>query len=63
VNTRTPYPAKIQPTQHPPREERWGAVTRPGTRTRLHLSRQYRVRPAMADLIAALAGLGSAVDP
>ena len=35
---------------------------KPGTRAGLHLSRQYRVRPAIADLIAALAGLGSVVD-
>ena len=34
-------------------------VRKPGTGAGLHLSRQYRVRPAIADLIAALAGLGS----
>ena len=34
------------------------AVVQPGTRAGLHLSRQYRVRTAIADLIAALAGLG-----
>ena len=53
MKTRTPYPAKIQPAEHPPRVERRGAVARPGTRTRLHLSREH---PAIADLIAALPG-------
>jgi hypothetical protein len=35
---------------------------KPGTLAGLHLSRRYRVRPAIADLIAAIASLGSAVD-
>ena len=39
------------------------AVVQPGSCAGLRRSRQYPVRPAIADLIAALAGLGSAVDP
>jgi hypothetical protein len=33
-------------------------VRRPSTRAGLHLTRRYRVDPAIADVVAGLAGLG-----
>ena len=57
--TRIKRPRKTQSVSHLPLFSWRVAVVQPGTRAGLHLSRQYRVRPAIADLIAALAGLGS----
>jgi hypothetical protein len=38
------------------------AVNRPATHAGLLLSRRYRIHPAIADLVASLAGLGSGVE-
>jgi hypothetical protein len=62
LKTRTKRPRKTQSVFHLPLFSWRVAVVQPGTRAGLHLSRQYRVRPAIDDLIASLAGLGSAVD-
>ncbi len=34
----------------------------PATRAGLHLTRRYRIRPAIADTIASLAGLGASQE-
>ena len=62
LKTRTKHLQKTQSVSQLPLFSWRVAVVQPGTCAGLHLSRQYRVRPAIADLIAALAGLGSAVD-
>ena len=62
LKTHTKRPLKTQSVSHLPLFSWRVAVVQPGTRVGLHLSRRYRIRPAIADLIAALAGLGSAVD-
>jgi hypothetical protein len=59
LKTRTKHLQKTQSASHLPLFPWRAAVFQPSTRAGLHLSRQYRLRPAIADLIAALAGLGS----
>jgi hypothetical protein len=58
LKTRTKHLKKTQSVSQLPLFSWRVAVVQPGTRAGLHLSRQYRVRPAIADLIASLAGLG-----
>jgi hypothetical protein len=62
LKTRTKHPQKTQSVSHLPLFSWRVAVVQPGIRAGLHLPRQYRVRPTIADLIASLAGLGSMID-
>jgi len=54
-------PRDLQSVPPPSRDARQVAVFRPRPRAELHLSRRYHVHPAIADTVATLAGLGSAV--
>jgi len=63
VNTNTKPPVKIQQLSGLPLFD-WRAaiVNKPTSRAGLYISSRFPVPPGHADLIATLAGLGSAVD-
>jgi hypothetical protein len=60
VNTHSKQPAKIQ--QLSLFDWRAAIVHKPSTRAGQYLSSRFPIAPGHADLIAALAGLGSAVE-
>lgn len=53
---------KLQTVSSLPLFDWWPLVRRPETSAGLYLMRYYRIHPSIADAIAALAGLGSAVE-
>ena len=63
LNSRTKRPRKTQSVSHLPLYSWRVAVVQPGTRAGNFVARRYRVHPAVADLIAALAGLGEGSKP
>ena len=49
--------------QHKPRNPHRAIRAKPSTRAGDFVARRYRIHPAVADLIAALAGLGEGSSP
>jgi hypothetical protein len=62
INVKT-YTKRTPKTQSVSDLPLWRVVVlQPPTQAGLHLTRRYRVHPSIADAVAALAGLGSAVE-